>query len=243
MLRSTMRITGIVIGFLLVLAVPAFPDIYRYTDENGVVCFTDAPFGKKAETVVNERSEKPPVERAVAGKARGDFSGHVRKAAAKYRIEPELINAVIRTESNGNHRAVSRKGAMGLMQLMPSTASDMNVLNPFNPEENIEGGTRYLRQLLEKFNGNLTLALAAYNAGPKNVEKYGSIPPFNETIQYVNKVYSLYRGTRQLADASSAVLSPLKNEERPTRIYKVVLEDGTILFTDSNIDQTRQIRF
>ena len=128
-----------------------------------------------------------------------DYSSYVQKSARKYEIEPELIHAVIRTESNGNHRAVSKKGAMGLMQLMPSTASDMNVGNPFNPEENIDGGTRYLRYLIEKFNGNLTLALAAYNSGPKTVERYGNVPPISETRQYVNRVLALYNGKRQYA--------------------------------------------
>ena len=87
---------------------------------------------------------------------------------------------------------------MGLMQLMPSTANDMNVGNPFNPEENIEGGTRYLRYLIEKFNGNLTLAMAAYNSGPKTVERYGNVPPISETRQYVNRVFALYNGKRTL---------------------------------------------
>jgi hypothetical protein len=110
----------------------------------------------------------------------------------RYRIEPLLISAVIKVESNWDPRAVSRKGAMGLMQLMPSTAKEMEVDNPFNPEENIEGGLKYLRYLLNKFNGDLNLALAAYNAGPNRIQKYGGIPPITETQRYVKRILSLY---------------------------------------------------
>lgn len=217
---------------LLVLVSAASSDIYKYTDENGVICYTDAPFGKKTEKILKEQKINPlPVA------PDKNYSGHIKRASLKYQLEPELIHAVIKTESNGNHRAVSKKGAMGLMQLMPSTASDMSVSNPFNPEENIEGGTRYLRYLLEKFNGNLTLALAAYNAGPKRVETYGAIPPIAETQEYVRKVYSLYQGRRSYGVAGSLV------PEKPAQIYKVVLEDGTILFTNSTFVKQGSSRF
>ncbi|MDA8079797.1 MAG: lytic transglycosylase domain-containing protein [Nitrospiraceae bacterium] len=224
-----------------------FADVYKYIDENGVVCYTDAPLLKKAETVHREKQsanrEKRPAGRfrksapPASSTPSADYHGYVASTASKYEIEPELIQAVIKTESNGNHRAVSRKGAMGLMQLMPSTAVDMNVINPFNPEENIEGGTRYLRYLLEKFNGNITLALAAYNAGPRTVEKYGSVPPIYETKEYVKKVLSLYKGKQSYA------LSDSVRPGVPTQIFKVVLDDGTVLFTNSSIAKQGNLRF
>ncbi len=250
MLRFFMYVKVLVVLLCVAFgSMSAFADVYKYTDENGVVCYTDAPLLKKAETV---HREKPSFtrEKKSAGRMRkaspsataswtpsGDYHGYVANTASKYEIEPELIKAVIKTESNGNHRAVSRKGAMGLMQLMPSTAVDMKVINPFNPEENIEGGTRYLRYLLEKFNGNVTLALAAYNAGPKTVERYGSVPPIYETKEYVKKVLSLYRGKQSYS------LSDSVKPGVPTQIFKVVLDDGTVLFTNSSIAKQGNLRF
>lgn len=110
----------------------------------------------------------------------------------KYKIEPSLIHSIIKVESNWNPDAVSRRGAKGLMQLMPDTARRMNVKNPFDPEENIEGGTRYLRYLLDKFDGDITLAVAAYNAGPRNIYKFKGVPPIKETKEYVKKIFSIY---------------------------------------------------
>jgi soluble lytic murein transglycosylase len=224
--------TALILSFLLLFTSAAFSDIYKYIDENGVIYYTDAPSGKKAEIV--RKDKKISVNKIITYR---NYNKYIKKAAKKYQIEPELINAVIKTESNGNYRAISRKGAMGLMQLMPATANEMDVKNPFNPEENIEGGTRYLRYLLEKFNGNLTLALAAYNSGPKTVEKYRSVPPISETRDYVNKVFTLYQGKRDYA------VSVPDRMEKPTPIYKIVLEDGTILFTNLSHATTGKLRF
>ena len=223
----------------LILATAASADIYKYVDEDGVICYTDSPDGRKPQQLKRDKKERNgrPAEKAEAV-LHGDYSGYVHRAATKYDLEPELIRAVIKTESNGNHKAVSRKGAMGLMQLMPSTANDMNVSNPFNPEENIEGGARYLKHLLDRFDGNLTLALAAYNSGPGTVERYGSVPPILETREYVKRVFSLYSGRKSYA-LSGMSGSP---QQKPAPIYKIVLEDGTILFTNTTLEKNSKTR-
>jgi soluble lytic murein transglycosylase len=226
------------------LAGTSWSDIYRFTDESGVVCYTDAPFGKKTELILREnRPEEKQLLSLKQPAVRSDYSHYVQKAASKYDIDSALIHAVIKTESNGNQRAISRKGAIGLMQLMPTTASDMNVRNPYNPEENIEGGTRYLRAMLEKFNGDLTLALAAYNAGPGTVEKYRSVPPISETRDYVRKVYSLYKGKQNYTTAGLSPKNEPPAQAKQAPIYKVTLDDGTILFTNATLSRPNKLRF
>jgi soluble lytic murein transglycosylase-like protein len=122
-------------------------------------------------------------------------------AATRYHLDPDLIHSVIAIESNFNPKAVSPKNARGLMQLMPRTAELMGVKNAFDPEQNINGGTRYLRGLLDKYRNNLTLALAAYNAGPDSVDKYGHhVPPYLETMKYVQRIAKTYAKLK--ADAS-----------------------------------------
>jgi hypothetical protein len=243
MLRFFMHVMAILLAAVFLYSTPSYADIYKYVDPNGVVCYTDAPMGKKTVRVLREKKGSAKQAKASGPKPaaeKSDYSAYVKQAATKYEIEPELIHAVIKTESNGNHRAVSRKGAMGLMQLMPSTASDMDVVNPFNPEENIEGGTRYLKSLLEEFNGDLTLALAAYNAGPKTVEKYRSVPPISETRQYVKKILSLFKGKGNYSFTGSAGETA---PPQPVRIYRVVQDDGTVLFTNSTFTKTGKVRF
>lgn len=221
----------IIMGFIMFLFSPSYADIYKYVDENGVVCYTDAPLSKNVHLVMRDKTEATQSRPKTTRKDSQDstnYHGLVHEKATKYKLDPLLVKAVIKTESNWNEWAVSRKGAIGLMQLMPATAREMNIRNPFNPEENIEGGVRYLRYLLERFNGDLTLALAAYNAGPTWVEKFGVIPPITETKQYVRKVLSLYNGN------TAHPLTALDSDQvNPERIYKVVLKDGTVLFTNS----------
>jgi soluble lytic murein transglycosylase-like protein len=117
-----------------------------------------------------------------------DIDALVASASGAYRLDPDLVNSVIRAESGFNVRAVSPKGAQGLMQLMPQTASLLGVHNAFDPQANVSGGTRYLRELLERYNFDLIKALAAYNAGPQRVEQYGGVPPYYETRAYVARI-------------------------------------------------------
>jgi len=233
-----MRIALMVLCSFLLAVSASSADIYKYVDDSGVVCYTDAPLGRKSEQVSRDKVVTKKSRAAAVAAPAPDFVGYVHQAAAKYDLEPELIKAVIKTESNGNHRAVSRKGAMGLMQLMPGTANDLNVANPFNPEENIEGGAKYLKQLIDRFNGNLTLALAAYNSGPKTVEKYGAVPPILETRQYVKRVFSFYNGKKTYAFSDTSN-TPSKQY---APIYKIVLDDGTILFTNATLEKNFKTR-
>jgi len=127
------------------------------------------------------------------------FHPFIMEAASQYRIDPALVKAIIMAESSYNPRAISKKGARGLMQLMPKTAAALGIEDAFNPEHNINGGVRYFRQLMNEFNNDVRLALAAYNAGTRKVRKYGDIPPFKSTQIYVRKVFEYYRFYRKAA--------------------------------------------
>jgi hypothetical protein len=120
------------------------------------------------------------------------FHPIIDKVSEQHNIEPALVKAVIMAESSYNPRAVSPRGAVGLMQLMPSTANSLGVSNSYNPEQNVQGGTKYLKELIDEFGGDIKLALAAYNAGPAHVKKHNGVPPFKETVYFVHKVYHYY---------------------------------------------------
>lgn len=134
----------------------------------------------------------PPLSLTKLTGASTDFEDIINEAAEKYDLPAKLIKSVIKHESNFNPNATSYAGASGLMQLMPATARGLGVQNIFDPKENILAGSKYLRNMLDKYDGNVNLALAAYNAGPGNVDKYGGIPPFKETQNYVKKVTDTY---------------------------------------------------
>jgi soluble lytic murein transglycosylase-like protein len=218
---------------VLILLAPcagAFAGSYKYVDESGVMTLSDVPPPSTAKEVYAQTKESGSTKETKRGYYKDFYNYLIRNKAYEYDIDPTLVKAVIEVESNFDSRAVSSKGAMGLMQLMPATAEEMGAYNPFNPEDNIEAGVRYLKYLLDKFDGDLKLALAAYNAGPSRVKKYGAVPPIKETTSYVRKVFTLYKGGAYLPSSSHASSGVVKKK---LKIYKIVLKDGTVLYTDS----------
>jgi soluble lytic murein transglycosylase-like protein len=145
----------------------------------------------------------------------------VEQTARRHDVDVNLVKAMIRTESNRNPRAVSNKGALGLMQLMPFTARDLGVTNVFDPAQNVDGGVRYLKSLLTQFGGDLSLSLAAYNAGPGAVTRHGGIPPYRETQDYVRKIGTLYGSLREQMPAP-----------RYHGITRTVDEGGKVIYTN-----------
>ena len=174
--------------------------IYRYVDENGVIHFTNCPRDPKFKLYIRESREDVGDENGSSSasyiKDSNQYDPLITEFSRKYQVEFALIKAIIRAESGFNPLAVSRKGAKGLMQLMPETAQRVNVSNIFNPKENIEGGVRHFKYLLSLFDNDLRLSLAAYNAGENVVAELRSIPPYRETVDYVKKVLSYYQSYR-----------------------------------------------
>lgn len=164
--------------------------IYKYVDRDGVIHFSNVPTRPEYRSVrlkpliVVKRSSKPADSRA--------YDRLILSASMHYGVDSNLVRAVIRAESGFNPNAVSPKGAMGLMQIMPHTSKYLGLDNPFDPRQNIFGGVRYLKELMGRFNNNMVLALAAYNAGPQVVEKHKGIPPYTETKIYLKRVINYY---------------------------------------------------
>jgi soluble lytic murein transglycosylase-like protein len=190
------------VRFFLAIALLALPaaarsPLHTWTDKDGVLHVEDVPPPRRARTAPRKSPETPAKQSERWWERRSDAPpDEIDRAAAKYKIPAELVRAVIWAESNGDAAAISRAGAIGLMQLMPRTAGDMYVEDPVDPAQNIMGGTRYLRWLANEFKGDMVLTLAAYNAGPEAVRKYGGVPPFAETREYVKRVLAYYKQLR-----------------------------------------------
>ncbi len=161
--------------YLLLFTCNAWAGIHYYTDEKGQIYATYQEEGLAIETKED------------------GFDLFIKRLAEKHNLDPLLVKAVIKVESNFEVEALSRKGAQGLMQLMPQTARELRVKDVWDPHHNIEGGVKYLRKMFDKFNNNLSLSLAAYNAGPNKVKRYGGVPPYPETQRFVRKVISHYQ--------------------------------------------------
>jgi soluble lytic murein transglycosylase-like protein len=189
--------------FILSSLVPlpgATADIYKYEDAEGVLHFTDAPTDRRFKIFMRDmkkdRQLRTTFKLAECARNPAEFEQIINSCALQYGVDKSLVKAVIHAESGYNPNAVSAKGASGLMQLMPNTARSLKVANSFDPADNIRGGVRYLKFLLDTFKGDVTLALAAYNAGLSRVAQYGGVPPYAETRNYVAKVLS-YKNSYQ----------------------------------------------
>jgi len=186
-LKKKLKVRLFILAFLFASAGSiAYSDIYRYTDAEGVIHITNVPTENGVPYVLVMREKRVVIK--LPGKI-SDYDAIISQTSQKYNVDSTLVKAVIKAESNFNHKAVSPVGARGLMQLMPATAASLQVADSFHPESNIDGGVRYLRYLSNLFNGNLPLVLAAYNAGENTVMRYNnSIPPYKETRNYVKRV-------------------------------------------------------
>jgi len=188
----------------------ALGDSTRLFLEKGESSYVDVPTAEIQRYEIDLSLPAPLQAEPAAG---ADLERIVNSTSARYRLDPDLVNSVIHAESGFNTRAVSKKGARGLMQLMPGTAAHLGVDNPFDPEANVAGGTRYLRELLERYNFDLVKALAAYNAGPLRVAQYRGVPPYRETRAYVAKIvhdYNRKKIAQQKQAAAARPASPRK---------------------------------
>jgi Transglycosylase SLT domain/Domain of unknown function (DUF4124) len=219
---------------LLSMAVLASPagagSTYQFEDEQGVVHYTNVPGDPRYSFV--RKDPGPTVTKSApeggASQSPGlrPFAHLIRAAAERYGVDTRLVEAIVQTESAGNPTAVSPKGARGLMQLMPERAALLGVRNSFDPSQNMDGGVRHVRDLLQGFGGDVTLALAAYNAGEAAVRSYGGVPPFAETREYVRRVRALYDA------AGPASPKTVASVTAPQRVYRAVTDDGTVTYTN-----------
>ena len=221
----------VILGVMITLAVPCNGEIYTYRDKNGHLVLTDAPQGKRRVRKVRHRSKEKNRTRTNGNHREPlvskdhEINRLVEKYAVIYDLDQRLLHAVIRAESNYDQNAVSDKGAMGLMQLMPETGKEYGVEDFFNPEENIAAGAKHLKALLDRYFGDTKMALAAYNAGTTAVDRYNGVPPFQETENYVSKILTMVNGE----DNSSS-----GNAARPTQttIYRYTDANGRVCLTN-----------
>lgn len=187
---------GVIIGlfavFIFAEPLPVSADIYLHIDKDGVMHFTNMPVESEGASVKFRFYQKEADRAKKQHKSFDNIDTYIIEAANHHDVSFPLIKAMIKVESDFNPTAISEKGAIGLMQIMPFNFKQLSITDPFDPWENIMGGVRYFKNMMIKFNGDLSLSLAAYNAGPNAVDKFGCIPPYPETINYVEKVLKYY---------------------------------------------------
>jgi soluble lytic murein transglycosylase-like protein len=248
-MNSTAGRAGVIAAFvsqvaLCLTAGQAGAEVYMFRDPRGVIFFTDHKPDSRLNLTLLKKYEFPREKGARAEKTLfpEGYDSYITEASSRYGLDRRLIKSVIQVESGFKKLAVSRKGARGLMQLMPETAKRMGVRNSFDAEQNIRGGSAYLRDMLDTFNGNVRLALAAYNAGPEAVKRYNGIPPYKETREYVDRVMSTYSAVAGRIGMSEVVASSsADNYVKPRKavFYTYLNSDGAIVFTDSPNGQKR----
>lgn len=236
MTKTSTIVALLVAGAWFSLSTRSLAQIAPVVDEHGKLVFVngDSPKGRRGSTISSAPAWSKTRGAAFAGLSPpgtalaaedGRLERIVREAAQRHQVDPALVKAVISTESGWNPYAVSRKGAMGLMQLIPATAERFGVGNPYDPAQNVEGGTMYLKSLLDRYNGDLTKTLAAYNAGERAVDQSNGVPWYPETRHYVRKVTNAYFGSDSDRDPTlwSPPKSPVRQEAGP---------GGRVVFTN-----------
>src|SRR5882724_7977420 len=215
---GTRSLVLLAVAAVAATATPAAAQVYKRTAADGTTYFTNIQPNPTSQRAAYTQAVSREPQRPSSADY-GLYSREIAEAALRYAVPERLIWAVIRVESGFDPRAVSSKGARGLMQLMPETAAILGVRDSFNPRENIHAGTRHLRGLMERFRYDLPLAIAAYNAGEKPVAAFRGIPPYSETREYVARVLRLYGG-------------PLAWELQGSGIQQIVERNGTVVYTN-----------
>jgi soluble lytic murein transglycosylase-like protein len=252
-MRFRLPVLAIALITCVLSAIPARAQLSSYVDEDGNVVYTNVVYTNPASLPGRSATAKSassasalkaqPIGALTAVPLRpaapAELDTLVRTTAEKHHVDPDLVRAVIATESHWNASAVSRKGALGLMQLIPDTAQRLGVGNAFDPAQNVDAGVRYLGMLLDRYNGDLSKALAAYNAGPGAVDRFGGVPNFRETRSYVQKVTATYYSPSSagpgLVPASlvrAGLAAPRLVPQAAPPIYRTQADDGRVVFTN-----------